>query len=562
MRTEVRFLLAIGLMLLVLVGTNVLFPPVRVDPPAVPEVGEVDPSAPGVGLPDVGVPARPDGTVDAPVDGIAPVEPPRRVTVRSPLHQHEFTTLGAQLLSAQLPRFRSMRVEEEYVELIPEGRSALASRVVVAGRDTVDLSTAPFEVSPRDGFVLEAGDAPQTLTFTYQHPNGGFAFEVAYTYTPDTYLVEAVGRVRGAERPLVLTDLGHGLGYNEADSTAEAQMMAYVGNHLNDGIRSQPLSKVDAVRLINGPFLWSAFRSKFFVMAVLPGTGLEQEYLGGMIVDPGRVGEPASVAVSQALRADGSFRYRLFLGPQDYAELTALGNDLEEVNPYGWKFFRPIVRPFVAIIITVLTFLHNTLGWGYGWVLVLFGVMMRVLLWPLNQKAMRAQMRNMAVQPMVKEIQTKYKDNPERMQKEMLRLYKEYGFNPMAGCLPMLLPWPILIALFFVFQNTIEFRGVPFLWLPDLSAADPFYILPVILAASMFLLQYISYKSMGQDNPQMKMMMWFFPIFFGFLFMRFAAGLNLYYAVSNLVTIPQQYWIAKERKKAQAVGPVKLADRK
>jgi len=558
MRTEVRFLLAIGLMLLVLVGTNVLFPPVRVDPLAVPEVGEVDPPAPGAGRPDVGVPARPDGTVD----GVAPVEPPRRVTVRTPLHEHEFTTLGAQLLSAQLPRFRSMRVEEEFVELIPEGRTALGYRVVVAGRDTVDLTTAPFEVSPRDGFVLDSGDPAETLTFTYQDPNGVFAFEVAYTYSPDTYLVEAVGRVRGAERPLVLTDLGHGLGYNEADSTAEAQMMAYVGNHLNDGIRSQPVSKVDEVRLINGPLLWSAFRSKFFVMAVLPGTGLEQEYLGGMIVDPGRVGEPASLAVSQALRADGSFRYRLFLGPQDYAELTALGNDLEEVNPYGWKFFRPIVRPFVAIIITVLTFLHNTLGWGYGWVLVLFGVMMRVLLWPLNQKAMRAQMRNMAVQPMVKEIQTKYKDNPERMQKEMLRLYKEYGFNPMAGCLPMLLPWPILIALFFVFQNTIEFRGVPFLWMPDLSAADPLYILPVILAASMFLLQYISYKSMGQDNPQMKMMMWFFPIFFGFLFMRFAAGLNLYYAVSNIVTIPQQYWIAKERKKAQAVGPVKLADRK
>jgi YidC/Oxa1 family membrane protein insertase len=147
------------------------------------------------------------------------------------------------------------------------------------------------------------------------------------------------------------------------------------------------------------------------------------------------------------------------------------------------------------------------------------------------------------------------------LQKEMVRLHKEYGFNPMAGCLPMLIPWPVLIALFFVFQNTIEFRGVPFLWLPDLSAADPFYILPVILAGSMFLLQYISYKSMPQDNPQMKMMMWFFPIFFGFLFMQFAAGLNLYYATSNLVTLPQQYLIAQERKKVQAQGPVKLSER-
>jgi YidC/Oxa1 family membrane protein insertase len=82
---------------------------------------------------------------------------------------------------------------------------------------------------------------------------------------------------------------------------------------------------------------------------------------------------------------------------------------------------------------------------------------------------MKAQLRNMAVQPLLKEIQTKYKDQPEKMQKELMKLYKEHGFNPLAGCWPMLLPWPVLIALFFVFQNTIELRGVPFAWLPDLS---------------------------------------------------------------------------------------------
>jgi YidC/Oxa1 family membrane protein insertase len=187
-------------------------------------------------------------------------------------------------------------------------------------------------------------------------------------------------------------------------------------------------------------------------------------------------------------------------------------------------------------------------------------VAMRIVLWPLNQKAMRAQMRNMAVQPLLKEIQTKYKDNPERMQKEMLRLHKEYGFNPVAGCLPMLVPWPILIALFFVFQNTIELRGVPFYWLPDLSAKDPFYILPIFLAVSMFALQWISFKSMPEQgqNPQMKMMMWFMPPFFGFIFMQFPSGLNLYYATVNIATIPQQMLIARERKKTAAKGPVKL----
>jgi YidC/Oxa1 family membrane protein insertase len=165
----------------------------------------------------------------------------------------------------------------------------------------------------------------------------------------------------------------------------------------------------------------------------------------------------------------------------------------------------------------------------------------------------------MAVQPLVQEIQKNYKDNPEKLQKEMMRLYKEHGFNPLAGCVPMLLPWPVLIALFFVFQNTIELRGVPFLWLPDLSAKDPLFILPVMLAVSMFLMQWVSLRSLDQPNPQMKMMMWLMPGMMLFIFMNLASGLNLYYATANIATIPQQVWIANERKKMRGRPPPKLS---
>jgi YidC/Oxa1 family membrane protein insertase len=133
-----------------------------------------------------------------------------------------------------------------------------------------------------------------------------------------------------------------------------------------------------------------------------------------------------------------------------------------------------------------------------------------------------------------------------------MKLYKEHGFNPLAGCLPMLLPWPVLIALFFVFQNTIELRAVPFLWLSDLSAPDPFYMLPILLGLSMFVLQWISLRTMETPNPQMKAMMWIMPFFMLFIFANLASGLNLYYATANIATLPQQYWIAGERKRAQA----------
>jgi YidC/Oxa1 family membrane protein insertase len=119
----------------------------------------------------------------------------------------------------------------------------------------------------------------------------------------------------------------------------------------------------------------------------------------------------------------------------------------------------------------------------------------------------------------------------------------------------MLLPWPVLVALFFVFQNTIELRGVSFLWLPDLSQADPYYILPAFLGLSMFLLQWVGFRSMDQINPQMKMMMWFMPIFLVFIFLRLPSGLNLYYATANIATLPQQFWIANERMKQRAKAP-------
>src|SRR5690625_6582137 len=116
--------------------------------------------------------------------------------------------------------------------------------------------------------------------------------------------------------------------------------------------------------------------------------------------------------------------------------LTARGDGMHNVNPYGRTLLRPIIRPLGHLITWALVGLHSTLNLAYGWVLILFGVLIRIILWPLNARAMRSQMRNMALQPRIKEIQEKYKEEPERLQQEMIKLYKEEGFNPLGGCLP------------------------------------------------------------------------------------------------------------------------------
>lgn len=573
MRTEIRFLLAVLLMLSVLIGTNFLFPPIveeTVEEP-VPTGEETGPVAPAQS-PD-GTPAStnvpgPGAVTGAPevapeaVQAAPELDPERVVTVEGPLFRYAFSSHGARMLSAEMLRFQALN-KEGVVDLIPQGVDGYFGHRVVVGTDTLDLSRVPFTVSPEEGLTIEDGGTSATLRFAYAAPGSGVSFEVAYTFHADRYQVDVEGRMSGLDRPLLLTDVGEGLAYAEADSADEARMMAYVYNHLQDGIESTNLDR-GSPGIVEGPLLWTAVRSKFFVLAMLAGTDEASSaengnYLGGLLLQQSRLPDRIGMWAAQTV-ANGTFAYRLFLGPQDYGRLTSLGQGMEEVNPYGWRFFRPIIRPFVSIIMTILVFFHTNLDLGYGWVLILFGVLMRIVLFPLNHKAMKAQLRNMAVQPLVQEIQAKHKENPEKLQKEMMRLYKEHGFNPFAGCFPMLLPWPVLIALFFVFQNTIELRGVEFLWLPDLSAKDPLYILPVILAVSMFLMQWVSLKSLDQPNPQLKMMMWVMPGMMLFIFLNLASGLNLYYATANLATIPQQVWIANERKKMKGKPPPKLSD--
>jgi YidC/Oxa1 family membrane protein insertase len=207
----------------------------------------------------------------------------------------------------------------------------------------------------------------------------------------------------------------------------------------------------------------------------------------------------------------------------------------------------------------LLLWMRHTLNVGYGWVLVIFGVVVRLLLWPLNQNAMRSSMKLQRIQPPLAEVQKKYRNDPEKQREAMLKLYQEHGmspFTPVLGCLPMLLPMPILFALYFVFQNTIELRGVSFLWLPDLSLMDPYYITPLFMGISMFVLSWIGMRGVP-PSPQAKMMGYVMPVVFTTLFLKFASGLNLYYAVQNVAALPQQLLLARERTGQPGSSPQK-----
>jgi YidC/Oxa1 family membrane protein insertase len=483
-----------------------------------------------------------------------PAAPEDTVLVRSPLYTYGVSTRGARIVLATLERYQSMAKETraQPADLVRPG-DGLAAATLVRGQDTVRLADWMFTSS------AQKLDVAGPTRLRLHAAQGDVSVDLTYTFVPDDYRVEVTGHVSGVgpNGGLLLLDLGRGLPNTEADSNESHRALAVVVKD-GDAERTDFSSlKPAQPKTLSGPFEWVAVKSKYFVTAALAFDSSGGRISGATATAPVSAGKrptTADVRLSLPVNAAGQFSYMLYTGPMEYDRLRRIGHGFDDVNPYGWPGFRTIIRFFTVPIRWLLVFMHERLGMAYGLGLIIFGVLVRLLLWPLNQKAMRSSIQMQAIQPYMKEIQERYKDDPPKLQGEMMRLYKEHGVNPFGGCWPMLLPMPILLALFFVFQNTIELRGTSFLWLPDLSRPDPYYIIPLLMGLSMFGVSRVGQIGMEQ-TPQMKTMLYVMPVMMTVLFVNFASGLNLYYAVQNLTSIPQQWLLAKERMKRQPPPP-------
>jgi YidC/Oxa1 family membrane protein insertase len=385
---------------------------------------------------------------------------------------------------------------------------------------------------------------------------GNAGVTISYALSLDRYVVQTTGRVDDVSGPsFLLIDMPSSLPATEADTLGDIRTRSYSLKPTRSNAHGIPFEKLDPgeKRLEPGPLTWAAVRNKYFVIGLInpEGSSFEEMTITGG-ARTSKVATTASAVIVKAVR-DGTFAFDLYTGPQQSTQLLALGRDFDNVNPYGWSFLQPVVNPIAALCIKLLLWLHDTFKLSYGWVLVIFGVFIRIALWPLNQSAMRSSLKMQEIQPRLAEVQKKYKDKPEKQREEMMRVYREAGASPftaLSGCLPMLIPMPVLFALFFVFQNTIEFRGVPFLWLTDISVKDPYYILPVLMGVSMYILSWIGLRN-APPNPQAKMMSYMFPVMMTFVLANMASGLNLYYTAQNLAALPQQWLLAKERQRAR-----------
>jgi YidC/Oxa1 family membrane protein insertase len=294
-------------------------------------------------------------------------------------------------------------------------------------------------------------------------------------------------------------------------------------------------------------------------LALIPkGTPSDGAYLEGArrsAPDKGAV-ESYGIALRMPYKGAGeeTSSFGVYLGPVDYDLLKSYDVDLEQIVSLGWAW---LIRPISEyIMLPLMSALHYVVP-NWGVVIILFSIIIKIALHPLTKTSMRSMKKMQALQPMMNEIREKYKDDPQKMNQQILNLYKEYGVNPAGGCLPLLLQLPILIALYNVFRSTIELRQASFVWwITDLSVPDKIFTLPFEiplfgvkdvsgLALLMGITTFIQQK-MSVKDPRQKTMIWMMPLLMTLLFNSFPSGLNLYYFVFNLLSIGQQFMINRQ----------------
>ena len=304
---------------------------------------------------------------------------------------------------------------------------------------------------------------------------------------------------------------------------------------------------------------WVAIRTKFFGMVMLANK--KSNYASLSSENFLFRGEddilPIYSASMGGYPSRGKLDIKTYLGPLDVDRIDLLGEDksVSSIMNFGWSIIQPFSR---AVLWTVKT-IHNSLGINYGFVLIIIALLMRIITGPLTRKSYESSAKMKVVAPLQKKVQEKYKNDPQRLQQEMGKLWKEHGVNPVSGCLPMLIQWPILMSFFIVFRSTIEFRGASFFgWISDLSQPDylfalpfeiPLYggavaILPILMGISMFLTMKITMQA--TDDTQ-KTFMYFMNVFFILIFNSFPSGLTLYYTIFNFLSYQQQLSIKNSK---------------
>jgi YidC/Oxa1 family membrane protein insertase len=484
-------------------------------------------------------PAAAPATTAAGADKTTVSQPGKELTVETDQYIAVFTTHGARLKSFKFKNFHSSVEKNSPPFEIVSTVAGVPLPLGVRWQMPTPEDDSQLNFAVQGGDLKLASGAKGTLVFEAHAANGATVTK-SLSFTGGAYSIGFDVSVKAADGSALVADVlltessDHSVPNHDAPFEG---LIALVDNKIK---REPPAEAVKAPEF-TGDVSWAGFGYTYFFIAFLPDSGAQHK------VSLKQSGQVLTAAISGPA-ANG--RYTLFVGPKEIEILKAFDKGLERSIDFGYFGFISI--PFRY----VLHFFHRFTA-SYGVDVIILTVLIKLLMWPLTHKSMVSMKSMQKLQPQMEKLKEKFADDKEKLNREIMELYKRNGVNPLGGCLPMVLQFPVFIGLYNALSTPIELRHAPFLWIKDLSRPDwqsiPFTvsgyhlgipILTILMGASMFITQWMT-PSAG--DPNQKKMMMLMPLMFTFMFVSFPAGLTVYWLVNNVLSIAQQYWISRSQ---------------
>lgn len=490
-----------------------------------------------------------DGEV--PTDAAAPASR-NRITILSDTLKLTIDTQGGDIVGTELLEHDdSLNSDDKFTLLSNTANFVNIAQSGLIGNDGPDANKAgrPIYHSEQHDYVLADGQDTLSVPLTFTNDKG-VVFTKVFTLTRDSHVVNVSYNINNQSAEPVVTQL-YGQLKQSVNSVEEKS-----GNMLMASAYRGPAYSTDDTRYTKYDFKkvkeanlnlttangWVGMLQHYFVSAwIAPLEDGNQIYSrnlnnqGQAII--GFKAQPITVAAGSTQTVSAE----LWLGPKLQKKMAAAADNLDLTVDYGWLWF--IAQPLFKLLHFLQSFAIN---WGLAIILTTFVV--RGVMYPLTKAQYTSMAKMRMLQPKLAALKERYGDDRQKMSQGMMELYKKEKVNPLGGCLPIVVQMPIFISLYWVLMESVELRHAPFmLWIDDLSVRDPYFVLPILMGISMFLIQKMSPTTV--TDPLQQKVMQFMPIIFTFFFLWFPAGLTLYWLVSNVVTITQQWYIFRQLEK-------------
>ncbi len=539
---EKRVVIFLVLSLAVILGYDFLLKQLGLLPPSVPVQESLTQAAPDSKSTSESAPSVPDGSASvgspetvkaeesssaSPAASASPAVD-QIVTIETDLVRVGIAARGGVVASWELKRYQASSDDQKPVQLVYQGAKFKGPLSITTSNASIEkaLNEGLFSVE-KDFSVLNAAQPVGHVRLLFEDAAAGIKLEKKLTFRQGSYVVDVALTVEGLSDPYDVV-LGTNFGIVEWGDG----LIGLIGSaSLVDGKVEKETPDNELER--KGAVQWVALQDKYFLSVLMPQGGT-----AALVKKEGEKLVSSSVRMSPVGNGATSL-LQLYAGPKEYDTLRSFNVGLEETIDFGWFIFgswsvvKAVAKPIFYVLRFINEYTHN-----YGVTIILLTMGIKMLFVPLQYKSYKSMKQMQAIQPKVQALQEKLKDDRDKLNKELIKLYRDHKVNPVGGCLPMVLQMPVFVALFNILYMTIDLRQAPFMgWITDLSVQDPYYVLPIVMGATMVITQKIQPTTM--DPTQAKMML-ILPVFMTFLFINFPAGLVLYWLTNNTLQIIQQ----------------------